>query len=199
MARLGEIALKLERYRYLVASALAWVIFGMIFGAMITLGNSLALLGVGYEIFWILLMVAGLSGGYVYHRFWKYAPKEGEVERRWRWGVLLLILPFVISYSLIPLAFEVSAFYFGTVWYPSLGLGLLLNGFYVWRRRNVMIYAGISILLTSLIILPLSTLPMNVETVTASNLLCVSMTMIIYFVTAIYIFFRAERICLTKT
>ncbi|AAB89658.1 MULTISPECIES: hypothetical protein [Archaeoglobus] len=50
--RLGELALKLERYRYNVALATTWAIFGMVFGSMITLASSLMLLGLGYEVHW---------------------------------------------------------------------------------------------------------------------------------------------------
>jgi len=58
MTRLGDLALKLEKYRYNIASALAWVIFGMIFGSMNISGSSLILFGIlSYKFFWLLLVI----------------------------------------------------------------------------------------------------------------------------------------------
>ena len=196
IARLGDLALKLEKYRYNIASALAWVIFGMVFGSMEVLGNSLIMFGIlDYEVFWVLVAMAGIISGYLYSKILKYMPKEKEVEKRWRIGIALLFIPFIVSYALIPLAFRASAFYFNMVWYPSLGFGLLLCGLYAERRPLIraMTYAGILIIGSSVILYPISTLPMNFETVMASGLLCLSM-MIIYFITAMYIFFKAEKI-----
>ncbi len=192
-ARLGDAALKLERYRYNIASALSWVIFGMIFGSLVTLGSSLVLFGFQrYEIFLPLIAIAGIAGGYIYHKFWKYLPMESDVAKRWRIGTILLFIPFMVSYSVIPIK---SPLYYNTIWYPSLGFGLLLCGLYAERGLiRVMPYAGILIILTSLVLIPISKMPMNVNTVLAAGLLCNSMMMMIYFATAIYVFFKAQRV-----
>jgi len=197
IARLGDLALKLEKYRYNIASALAWVIFGMVFGSMNILGNSLIMFGIlDYRVFWVLVAIAGTISGYVYSKILKYMPREREVEKRWRVGISLLFAPFIVSYALIPLAFGASAFYFNTVWYPSLGFGLLFCGLYAERKPLIraMTYAGILVIVSSVILYPISTLPMNFKTVIASGLLCISMMMLIYFITAMYIFFKAEKI-----
>ena len=197
IARLGDLALKLEKYRYNIASALAWVIFGMVFGSMEVLGNSLIMFGIlDYEVFWVLVAIAGIISGYLYSKILKYMPKEREVEKRWRVGIALLFIPFIVSYALIPLLFKVSAFYFNTVWYPSLGFGLLFCGLYAERKPLIraMTYAGVLIIVSSVILYPISTFPMNFDIVMASGLLCISMMMLIYFITAMYIFFKAEKI-----
>ncbi len=197
MARLGEIALKLERYRREIVRALAWVIFGMVFGSLLTLANSLILFGFGYEVFWILLVVASIIAGYVYARFLRYMPAESELKR-WKKGIPLMFIPLVISYLAIPAIFHANALYFNTVWYPSLGVGLFLCGFIAERTSRPMTYTGILISVTSLILLPISKMPSSYNVMIGAGLLCLSMMMFIYFITAIYIFFRAQRVIYEK-
>ena len=195
MAKLGDMALKLENYRHHIIVALAWVIFGMIFGSMITLANSLTLFGFGYEVFWILV-VAAILGGYIYGRFLKYMPAKSDVElKRWKIGIPLMFIPFVISYSAIPVIFNVGApLYFNTVWYPSLGIGLFLCGLVAERTSRPMTYTGALISISSLVLLPISRMPVSFNVVIGAGLLCLSMMMLLYFITAIYIFFRAQRV-----
>lgn len=195
MAKLGDMVLKLENYRHHIIVALAWVVFGMIFGSMITLANSLTLFGFGYEVFWILV-VAAILGGYIYGRFLKYMPAKSDVElKRWKIGIPLMFIPFVISYSAIPVIFNVGApLYFNTVWYPSLGVGLLICGLVAERTSRPMTYTGALISLSSLVLLPISRMPVSFNVVIGAGLLCLSMMMLLYFITAIYIFFRAQRV-----
>ncbi len=194
-AKLGDLALKLERYRCLITLALSWVIFGMIFGSMLTLANSLMLLGFGFRIFWILFVVAGILSGYTYGRFLRYAPPESDIRSKRRIvGLILMFIPFVIAYSVIPRIFHVNSLYFSTAWYPSLGIGLLLCGLVAERTGGAMKHTGATISVTSLILIPISRMPPNFDTVIGAELLCLSMMMLIYFVTAVYIFFRAQRV-----
>ncbi len=196
MAKLGDMALKLESYRHHIIVALAWVVFGMIFGSMMTLANSLTLFGFGYEFFWILLVVAAILGGYIYARFLKYIPAESDVKlRRWKMGIPLMFIPFVISYSAIPVIFSIGTpLYFNTVWYPSLGIGLLICGLVAERTSRPMTYTGALISISSLVLLPISRIPVSFNVVIGAGLLCLSMMMLLYFITAIYIFFRAQRV-----
>ncbi len=194
VAKLGEMALKLERYRREIIRALAWVIFGMVFGSIFTLANSLTLFGFGYEVFWILLVIASIIAGYVYARFLRYMPAESELKR-WKKGIFLMFIPFAISYFVIPAIFHANALYFNTVWYPSLGIGLFLCGLYAGCRQ--MTYTGMLTSVTSLILLPISKMQSN-NVVIGAGLLCLSMMMFIYFITAIYTFFRAQRVVYEK-
>ena len=195
MAKLGDLALKLERYRYHIITALAWVVFGMLFGSMLTLANSLILLGFGYKIYWILLVVAMILASYIYAKFLKYMPVESDVKKRWRIGIPLMFIPFVIAYSVIPIILNIETpLYFNTVWYPSLGICLLLYGLVAERTSRAMKYTGALISATSLILIPILRLPPSFNTVMGAGLLCLSMMMLIYFITAIYIFFRAQRV-----
>lgn len=109
------------------------------------------------------------------------------------WDISALYSVYRLTYALIPLVFGASAFYFNTVWYPSLGFGLLLCGLYAERKPLIraMTYAGILVIASSVILYPISTLPMNFDTIMASGLLSLSMMMLIYFITAI---FKAEKI-----
>jgi len=199
MARLGDLALKLEKYRSYIASALSWVVFGMIFGSLITLGSSLILFGFfDYRIFWILVAVAGVSGGFIYGKFLRMMPEDREIRRRWNIGLIFLFVPFIVSYSVVPSIVHVSKLYYNVIWYPSLGFGLLLAGLYAERGENYPIrsatYGGILIVLTSLILIPVSRLPVNSNVILASGLLCVSLMILIYFAVFIYVFFRAQRV-----
>jgi len=199
MARLGDIALKLEKYRSYIASALSWVIFGMLFGSLITLGSSLILLGFfDYRIFWILVAIAGVAGGFIYGKFLKMMPEDREIRRRWKIGSIFLFIPFIASYSVIPSIVHVSELYYNTIWYPSLGFGLLLAGLYAERAKEYPVrsatYGGLLIVLTSPVIIPISKLPMSFNVIMGSGLLCVSLMILIYFAVFVYVFFRAQRV-----
>ena len=62
MAKLGDLALKLERYKANIIHALSWVVFGMAFSGLITLANALVLLGYHWSVFWISPAIAGIVG-----------------------------------------------------------------------------------------------------------------------------------------
>lgn len=192
MAKLGNLALKLERYRANIIHALSWVVFGMVFSGFITLANALVLLGYHWSVFWISLAIAGTVGGYIFGNFCKFLPK---VKKRWKIGIPLLFIPFIVAYAFVPKFITANSFYFSVIWYPSLGFGLLLYGIYAERDEiRAMPYAGISMILSSLILIPLSNLPMNNNNILASGLICTSLMILIYFATAIYVFFKAHKI-----
>ena len=144
------------------------------------------------------MSAAGLSGGYLYERFWKYLPVNKEIKKRWHRGAALLFIPFVISYGVVPMMFKVNPLYMSVVWYPSLGIGLALYGLYSERDSEYLavratFYVGVVITLTSLVFIPLSKLPVS-DIVAALGLLAISMMLLIYLSAAVYIFFKAEKI-----
>ena len=61
VARLGEVALKLEKYRYNIMLALSWVIFGMLFGSVTVFYNSNASLREWIQLVNCTLSVCGRS------------------------------------------------------------------------------------------------------------------------------------------
>ncbi len=203
MAKLGDMALKLETYRRYILSALGWVVFGMLFGSMICLGNALILFGLKPSFgFYTLVFVIFPSflGGITLNRFWKYYLfMEKTMKRKWKRGILLFCLPFVLSYGLVPLWWKMTSIYFATIWYPSLGTGFLLYWIYTRERTKATLYSGIAILLSALTLVPVYRTKETFEILTASQLFCAAMMMLVYFGIAIYIFFRAEELCLTKT
>ncbi len=195
MSNLGDLALKLEMYRGRIAIAMSWVIFGMIFGSLTILAQSLILLGFEWWVTPLLVAVAGLVGGIAYMRFMKFLPMNKEIKRRWRVGTLFLFIPFVVSYALLPALIDTTPLYQMVVWYPSLGLGLLLCGSYAERERvRVMTYTGALILTTSLLLLPFFSYQQTTTLIIASGLVCVSMMLLIYLTASIYIFFTAQRV-----
>jgi len=197
--KLGDMALKLERYRYTITSALGWVIFGMVFSSMNVLYSALLLYGI--KEYWIigpLMATAGVLGGYIYGKFWKFTPMSKEIRVRWMYGLILLFLPFVVSYTVAPIFINATPYYYTVVWYPSLGFGLLFCGLYAERNEYISVrampYAGVAIIATSVVFIQLAKLPMNYDTVIATGLLAVSMMLMVYLFTAIYVFFKAQRV-----
>ncbi len=182
--RLGELAVKLEEYRYRILAALAWIVFGMVFGAATTLGYALVALGFGYWVFTPAMISAGIAAGYTYGMFWKYAPPY-EVGKR---DVALLIVPIAIAYVAVALLEQPA--YFSIAWYPSLGVALLL---YYGREKlrkkfGSAVAAGTAMIVTS----PLPVAIASNEV--AAGLLAVAMMMLIYFTTAVKTFFNAEKV-----
>ena len=198
MSKLGDLAVKLEAYRVRIATAMSWVVFGMIFGSLTVLAQSLTLLGLGWWVTPLLVAVAGLVGGAVHVRFMKFLPVDREMRRRWRIGTILLFVPFVVTYSLLPLLIDVTPLYFMVVWYPSLGLGLVLCGSYAEKAERggvrVMTYTGLLILATSSVLIILFSYQQTATLVVASGLLCVSMMLLTYLAASIYVFFTAQRV-----
>jgi len=117
IAKLGDLALRLEKYRYNLIASLGWVIFGMLFGAAVMIFNGLTVL-FGFNPWYVAacLISAGIIGGLAYGLFRRFIPKVRGVSKRWRIGTAFLFLPFIIAYFI-----EV----FST--YTSAGISLLLD------------------------------------------------------------------------
>ncbi len=182
--KLGEMALKLERYRYRIIKSLSWIIFGMLFASIATLCNSLQLFGAS-EWIWVLLIPTAILSIFLYKKFWMFIP-EGFEKKKWKIIIFLLAIPFFIAYYLPPLFLKLSSFYFSIAWYPSLGCGLLLFGLYI--KSKVESYCGMTILLTSLIFLALPKIAL------AANLLGISMMLLIYLACFLYSFLKSQRV-----
>ncbi len=182
--RLAELAVKLEEYRYRIVAALAWVVFGMIFGAATTLSYALAMLGLGNWVFPLAVATAGICGCYIYGRFWRFAPPETRGP-----DLMLPVLPIAVAYAL-PVFVNLPPAYFSVAWYPALGVGLLL---YYGRKKlraklRPVAISGAAIIATSPLLIAASSNP------AAAGLLGVGMMMLIYFVTAVKTFFDAEKV-----
>ncbi len=190
ISKLGDLALKLENYRSRIASAMIWVTFGMIYGAMTLLGQTLFLLGFGWWVIPLAVTIAAVGSGVTYFKLMKFLPLDRETVRRWRIGAVLLFLPVLISYTLP--AGAAGGMYYNTVWYPSLGLGLLLCGVYA-ERQKVMASTGLTMLVSSLLLLPFFSYKQTLLSITAAGLLCISMMLLIYLGASIYVFFNAQR------
>jgi len=195
-AELGELALKLEKYRYNIITALSWPIFGMVMSSAVLLINSLYLVGdsLGIDIppyIWILLIPAAIASGIVFGRLMKYTPYR---EKKWRKAVVTMFLPFFIAY-IIP----GSPFYYTIAWYPALGIAMLLTGILIERKSeyivaNSMTLVGLLILATSSVLLLMSKLPASKETMIATGLVAIAMMLVIYLLGALYGFSKAQRV-----
>lgn len=192
--KLGELALKLEKYRYNIIKAFLWPIYGMLISSASILGISLFLFGKKFNfnalpIFWAMLLVAGLFGAIITMKLMKYISYE---KKRWRRGIVMFI-PFFILYSL-----PGDQLYYMVIWYPALGLALLLTGLLVERNSelsvtNTLIFVGILILISSPILLLFWKIPLSEELMIASYLITVSLMLINYLIGTIYTLLRAER------
>ncbi len=192
LTRLGDLAVRLERYMSCIAAALSWVVFGMIFAAFLMLGWSLTLLGFDYRIIWLCLALSLIAATLTTIKLKRMLPKEDEVRKRFHGlGSILMAIPFLVTYGIIPSLFNVPAIYYSIIWYPSLGVGLLLAGMYVERGYFIktMIYGGLLIILTS------AALPfIRTNNEIAIALLCMSMTVFVYFFMFAYAFIKAQRV-----
>ena len=197
--RLADIAIKLEWFRYNVIASLIWAMFGMVFGSALLFAGALQLIwNISWTITSVMLVVAGIVGGYLFHKFWMFIPKERVVKQRWRMGLLLMFIPFIITYALIPALTPLTSFYFSVIWYPSLGAGLLFSGLYVEKDSQLAVrnlsFSGALMLLSALALIPISWLQPSDEVVLGANLLTISMMIAIYLIASLRGFFGAQRV-----
>ncbi|WP_457548442.1 hypothetical protein [Archaeoglobus sp.] len=198
-ARLGNLALKLERYRYNLTASISWVIFGSIFATACMLLSSLMLFGFDSRAV-LTLIPAFVISVVVYHKMRTViSPSDGKVWRRF-W--IFLFLPFFVFYTIIPHFLSLNELqtsaYFTTAWYPSLGVGLVLAGIFVERKDEMlvtktMLPAGILTLTTSA---PLALLCEGVRSyydVIAVGLIATALMLSIYTACALYGFFKGYR------
>lgn len=201
MAKLGDLALKLERYRYNLIASLGWVIFGMLFASAIMIFNGLIML-LGFNPWYIAvsLISAGVLGGLTYRFFKKFMPKSERKE--WKAGLIFLFLPFVVAYSVIPKLLTFTglqeSLYYSLIWYPSLGVGLLLFGLFTeskdeWLVANTSTHAGISMILSSLAFIPLASLVTDYYGVMALSLIASSIMLLVYLGAFLFSFFKASK------
>ncbi len=202
MKELGDLALKIDRYRYNITSSLAWIIFGMLFGSAVAMFNGITIL-VGYN--WLImtacLISAGVIGAVVYGMFLRFIPLIEETHKRWRRGRLLLFIPFVVLYAIpefLNLTQLQASLYYSLAWYPSLGIGLLLVGTFAEAKDKMLVtrsltYAGILILASSIAFVPISKLVTDYYGVIALGLIATSMMLLIYLGVFLVTFFRASK------
>jgi hypothetical protein len=202
--RLGELALKLEKYRYNLMASVSWVIFGMVFGSAVTLLNALFLFGLKWHgVLIATLIPAGFVSGIIYYKMAKLiAPKTDD---RWKHAWVFYALPFIVAYAVIPCFVNLTplqqALYYSTVWYPSLGIAFTSLGIYVERKDDLLVTktllpAGITILLSTAIIVVLGGYVKSYTDVLAVGLIATSMMLIVYLTCAVYSFFKSYRVLL---
>ena len=196
--RLADIATKLEKFRYNVMTSLIWAMFGMVFGSALLFAGALQLIGIAERaIYPAMLIVAGIISGFLSARFGKFIPLEKRIRKRWRLGLVLTFIPFIISYTLIPQVFALGAFYFSVIWYPSLGAGLLLCGIYVEKNSLIvrnLTFSGILMLLSSIVLIPLSHFEITERMILGLNLLTISFMIAIYLAASLRAFFGAQKV-----
>ena len=199
----GDFAVKIERYRYNLIASMSWVIFGMLFGGAVMLFNGVTLL-IGFSPLYVAvcLISAGIAGVVVFRSMWGLTPKDRETKRMWRIGWILLVLPFFVSYDIIPRFLTLlqlqQALYYSLAWYPSLGFGLILLGISAELRDRLLTtrtitLSGIAIAASSSVFIPLSGLVTCYRDVMALNMIAGSMMILIYFGSFFVSFFRATK------
>ncbi len=108
-----------------------------------------------------------------------------------------IFISFVVAYSIIPrfLTFtEIQgSLYYSLIWYPSLGVGLLLFGLFSkskdeWLVTNTLTYAGISMILSSLAFIPLANLVTDYYEMLAFQLIASSIMLLMYLEAFLFIF-----------
>jgi hypothetical protein len=199
MEEVGKFALKLERYRYNLIASISWVIFGSIFAVAVMVLSALMLMGYNWSVV-ALLIPAGVVSLLVFHKVRRIVSPIDS--KRWKREWIFFVLPFLVSYALIPQFLSLSdlqmSAYFSTVWYPSLGVAFLLVGLIIERKDEMlvtktMLPAGVTTLTTSV---PLALLCLNVRSyydIIAVGLIATALMLSIYTACALYGFFKGYK------
>jgi hypothetical protein len=199
MEEVGKFALKLERYRYNLIASISWVIFGSIFAVAVMALSALMLMGYNWSVV-ALLIPAGVVSLLVFHKVRRIVSPIDS--KRWKREWIFFVLPFLVSYALIPQFLSLSdlqmSAYFSTVWYPSLGVAFLLVGLIIERKDEMlvtktMLPAGVTTLTTSV---PLALLCLNVRSyydIIAVGLIATALMLSIYTACALYGFFKGYK------
>jgi len=199
--RLGDLALKLERYRYNLMAFLSWIVFGMIFASAIMFFNALMLLGYSWHVIFATIVPAGIVSGAIYYKIGKIViPKTNE---RWKKTWIFYALPFVLAYCVIPYFVKLTplqyALYYSLAWYPSLGVAFVAVGVYAERKDEMlvtktMLPAGIAMVLTTIPLAVLCKYVKDYTDVLAVGLIATAMMLIIYLICGLYSFFKSYEV-----
>jgi len=195
---LGDLALKLERYRYNLIASMGWVIFGSIFSIAVMVLSALILLKFDYAV--LVVIPAGIISLILFHRVKKLV---SPIDSWWKWVWIPLFIPFIIFYSVIPQFLNFSDLqmgaYYSTAWYPSLGVAFVIIGLSIERKDDMlvtktMLPAGIAVILTTIPLAMLCTHVRNYIDITAMGLIAASMMLTIYISCGLYSFFRGYKV-----
>jgi len=199
--RLGDLALKLERYRYNLTEFLSWIVFGMIFASAIMFFNALMLLGYGWHVIFATIVPAGVVSCVVYYKIRKIViPKTNE---RWKKTWVFYVLPFVLAYGVIPYIVKLTplqyALYYSLAWYPSLGVAFVAVGVYAERKDKTLVTkttlpAGIAMILTTISLAVLCKYVKDYTDVLAVGLIATAMMLTIYLICGLYSFFKSYEV-----
>ncbi len=200
--KLGDLALKLEKYRYNLTRSLGWVIFGMLFGSAVAFFSGITIL-IGYRWYVVAscLILAGVVGTIVHWMFLRFVPLSEVVNKRWKIGWFLFFVPFIILYtipSFLNLTKLQASLYYSLAWYPSLGIGFLLVGIFAELKDKTLVtrpltYAGILITVSSIVLVLMSGFVTDYYGVLALGLIATSMMLLIYLGAFLLAFFRSSK------
>jgi MFS family permease len=199
--RLGDPALKLERYRYNLIAFLSWIVFGMIFASAIMLFNALMLFDFTQHVIFATIVPAGIISVILSYKIRKIViPKTNE---RWKKTWIFYALSFVLAYCVVPYFVKLTplqySLYYSLAWYPSLGVAFVVVGVYAERRDEMlvtktMLPAGIAMILTTIPLVVLCKYVKDYTDVLAVGLIATAMMVMIYLICAIYSFFKGYRV-----
>lgn len=185
--KLGDFALRLEKYGKIVVYSLAWVIFGIVYASALNIWVGFTMLtGLWWSVF-IFVVVAGLIGTAVYLSFIRLVPGGGHVGLG---STLLFATPFIISYVVIPQIFNVGIAYYNLAWYPSLGLGLLAFGA---RADKHMTLGGLLLLATTPLFILLAQRAEDPLDALGVGLMAMGTMLLIYLSVFLLILYKATR------
>ncbi len=199
--KLTDLIMRLEKYRYVLLVNFSWPIFGMAFGGVVCIISAALLLSellkvsVGPYI-WGVLAIPGIVGGLLYGRLIMYLPRNIQVGKMQKILLILSIMfPFILAYL-----YPSSQFYYCVIWYPALGVGLLLNSFVLakiskeYLSMESLRIASLLILVSSPLILYLKRVSGNFYGILASGLLLNGLMILIYLIAALISIFKAEKV-----
>ncbi len=202
MARLGELALKLEKYKYNMTASISWIIYGGVFASVFLIGNAL----IGLFGFNPAVLAASIFGSivisvYVYSRFTRLV---GKFKRgKFKGHSVVFGSIFAVFYFAIPLLIKGSnifyAAYYSTAWYPALGVAHMVL-WYVWQRKDEdlvtkpALIAGPLSLITSVPVMYGVFQVTNMSSVLNLSFLALGLMLAIYMASGLWSFYKSYKV-----
>jgi len=199
LARLADFANRLRRFLWTTSQANSFFAFGMVLTAYWLIGISLGLEDVQF-LYWALGMIPAIAlcVASIYAAMPKRAAAKPLSMEGARW-IASFALPFASLYMAYVLLIErVSPAMLSILWYPALGIALLLAHFLLerpWMARGLMVAKPF--LVSSLLALagcPVVVYAALTRGALAASLLSLGLMLLSYYVAGIYALIKASRL-----
>ncbi len=201
MAKLGEFALKLERYKYNMIASTSWIIYGGIFASFFVIGDALmGLFGFNPVVLATSIVGSVVVCVYIHYRFTKLI---GKFKQRSS-ALAVFGIAFALFYFAVPLFIKNGtntfyAAYYSTAWYPALGISHVVL-WYIWQRKDKdlvtkpSLLTGVLSLITSIPIMYNVFFVANVSNAINLGFLTIGLMLAIYLASGLWGFYKSYKV-----